>query len=239
MCEVKNEGVCRFCMETFSGKAMSSHLIKCKAKKISDDKENAKSKKKRKIYQLKVFSYQPFWLHLELYSDITLEVLDDFLRDIWLECCSHLSKFTINKTDYLSYVDEENDMSFFGSGKPQSNMDVKIEDVLKPKKKFEYEYDFGSTTPLAGQVIGEREGFIKKDIKILARNNPMEFDCSECNKKAICFCIECEKFFCQKCLKKHKCEDDMYWTVVNSPRMGECAYEGEQDFDDFKIPEKN
>ena len=104
MCEVKNEDVCRFCMKTFSGKAMIRHLTKCNEKKISDEKENARNRKKRKIYQLKVYGYLPFWLYLEVYSDITLEQLDGFLRDIWLECCNHLSKFIINKTDYLSYV---------------------------------------------------------------------------------------------------------------------------------------
>ena len=237
MCEVKNEGVCRFCMKTFSGDAMSRHLTTCKAKKISDEKENAKSKKKRKIYQLKVFSYQPFWLYLEVYSDITLENLDTFFRKIWLECCGHLSKFIINETDYLSYKDDE--MCSFGWGNPSKNMDVKIEDVLIPKDKFKYEYDFGTTTPLEGQVIEEREGFIVKDIKILARNNPIKYDCCDCNKKATDYCQECDDFFCEKCLEKHECGDEMALPIVNSPRMGECGYTGDLDRDNFKIPEKN
>jgi hypothetical protein len=36
-----------------------------------------------------------YWLDLELVGSASLEQLDKYLRAIWLECCGHLSKFTI------------------------------------------------------------------------------------------------------------------------------------------------
>src|SRR5262249_16834882 len=37
-----------------------------------------------------------YWLYLAVPFKATLENLDNFLRNIWLECCSHLSQFIIN-----------------------------------------------------------------------------------------------------------------------------------------------
>jgi len=36
-----------------------------------------------------------FWLDLEMTGSASLDKLDKYLRAIWLECCGHLSKFTI------------------------------------------------------------------------------------------------------------------------------------------------
>jgi len=52
-------------------------------------------------------SYLPYyWMHLELPANATLEDLDSFLRDIWLECCGHLSAFRIEGKEYLSEPSE-------------------------------------------------------------------------------------------------------------------------------------
>jgi hypothetical protein len=47
--------------------------------------------------------------------------------------------------------------------------------------------------------------------------------------------MECDEFYCDKCLTKHECGDEMSLPVVNSPRMGVCGYCGEGDFDNFSI----
>ena len=33
-----------------------------------------------------------YWLHLEMRGSATLEDLDFYLREIWLECCGHLER---------------------------------------------------------------------------------------------------------------------------------------------------
>ena len=107
--------------------------------------------------------------------------------------------------------------------------------MLDEKDTFTYDYDFGSTTRLEGQVVAIREGYLKEPVKILARNNPLEFYCEKCGKAATELCVECGIFYCDRCLPKHECGDEMGMPVVNSPRMGECAYTGEYDFDDFSV----
>ncbi|MFB5601234.1 MAG: hypothetical protein ACE5SW_13525 [Nitrososphaeraceae archaeon] len=32
--------------------------------------------------------------------------------------------------------------------------------------------------------------------------------------------------FCDNCIKYHKCGEEMMLSIVNSPRSGECGYEG-------------
>jgi len=50
-----------------------------------------------------------YWMHLEVPTTITLADLDGFLRDIWLECCGHLSSFSIDGISYKSHLDPEYD----------------------------------------------------------------------------------------------------------------------------------
>jgi hypothetical protein len=41
-----------------------------------------------------------YWLHLEAPITATLRALDGYLRDLWLECCGHLSIFEIDGRTY-------------------------------------------------------------------------------------------------------------------------------------------
>ena len=41
--------------------------------------------------------YDPrYWMHLDMPMNLDLRGLDQFLRNIWLECCEHLSAFYIS-----------------------------------------------------------------------------------------------------------------------------------------------
>ncbi len=120
----------------------------------------------------------------------------------------------------------------------QNDMDVPLEKGLKVGQKFTHEYDFGSTTYLALRVVSEREGFIEDEesdnIEILASNNAPEMPCVVCGKPAkkvapgYYFGIEEHAYCSAKCAKKNK--EEFYYEemlpVVNSPRVGVCAYTG-------------
>ncbi len=82
MVEIKDEGICRFCLKTFAGRSMGRHLRACQAKKSIDSQRRATDKKLRSIYHLKIWGYKPFWLHIEAASTVTLSQLDGFLRNI-------------------------------------------------------------------------------------------------------------------------------------------------------------
>lgn len=225
MGQKKDGGICRFCLKEFAGSAMGRHLISCKSKKEKDKQEIGKN---GFIYHMKITGGRPYWLHLEANSDIVLAELDQFLRDIWLECCGHLSLFKIKGIHYVNdlpdYLEPE-----------EEPMNFSLSEVFNPKDKFEYIYDFGSTTWLTGQVYAVHEGKLKRDIRILARNDPPEFTCVSCGSKATHICLECDQEFCHNCLDKHKSGEGMELPIVNSPRTGICGYGGENDHDYFQI----
>lgn len=231
--EQKNEGICRFCQKTFTNSAMTRHLLACKTKKEMDEQEMAKAKSAYPIYHIKVSSYRDYWLHIEMKATSTLRELDSFLRNIWLECCGHLSMFTINDVDYQDT--SENSESWDSM---IESIDTPLMDAMKIGDKFTYEYDFGSSTDVESKVVAVREGVLDEPIRILARNNPITFECSECGHQATVFCTECEFLLCEECGAEHECGDDTVLPIVNSPRMGECGYTGDLDFDDFEVAER-
>ena len=229
--EHKSEGICRFCLKKFSGAGMGRHLTACKTRKDKNALELKQGPKKYKIYHIKISEYKWYWLHIEIPASATLYDLDEFLRGIWLECCGHMSGFTIRGVKY----DDERLLDEFSSWDiPSQSMNKRLYSVLKVKDAFSYEYDFGSTTYLEGHVLAVREGYFGEDkIRILARNNPYVFECDHCGKTATNTCLECEEFVCDQCLDLHECGDEMMLDVVNSPRMGVCGYGGPDRVDDW------
>lgn len=186
------------------------------------------TKNSHKIFHLLVEArYGPmYWMHLEMRDDILLEDLDIFLRDIWLECCGHLSQFITQNIHYLSEMFNDFD------GFSQKTMNVELGNVVKGNNKFIYEYDFGSTTTLALKIVYEREGILSKEpVTILARNKPPTLLCDNCQEsRATQICTEC--FYegggglCDNCAATHECDEEMFLPVVNSPRTGICGYTG-------------
>jgi hypothetical protein len=229
MPRIQTKGVCQLCKGTFAKAAMTRHLQKCLAAHAESGTTVSKKKPKtgRLFHLLVQGKYNPFyWMHLEIPAKATLYDLDDFLRDIWLECCGHLSAFTIAGERYSAMADEPDP---FGWDLEEQSIDVPVSDVFRPGLTFSYEYDFGSTTDLELRVLGEREGVVAKGnaIRVLARNEPPDLKCGHCGKPAAWAntFAEREKDFwlCEKCAKE---DDEGLLPVVNSPRVGVCAYSG-------------
>jgi hypothetical protein len=196
-----------------------------------NQEELTRAKRISTIFHLRLQSFKPFWLHIEIKSTSTLAHLDHFLREIWLEEeCGHLSKFNI---DGVNYVAPDVHDSWKGMDMRSKPYTPQLREVLKVKDKFEYEYDFGSTTYIEGEVLEEREGILEEGVRILARNKIPKEECSECENEAVMYCTECQDLYCAQCLTEHPCGNEMALPVVNSPRMGVCGYTGEDDRDDF------
>jgi|Deesub1362B_J571_1020462.scaffolds.fasta_scaffold00281_4 hypothetical protein len=204
------KGMCYICNKTFSKAGMTKHL-----------KTHLKDDGDTKLFHIMVDGlYQPqYWLHIEIKANAKLQDLDQFLRDIWLECCLHLSAFEIDGVEYHSMPEGERGMYF------------KLGRVLNPRMEFYHIYDFGTSTELRLRVVSERTGKIDKKVRILARNEPPDIRCG-CGEKAKWICpiclVEIEEnfYFCDECAKEHECGEDMLLPVVNSPRCGVCGYEG-------------
>jgi hypothetical protein len=229
-------GKCSLCGGTYSKAAMRKHLESCKQRQITQTPPSNRRSQKTKILHLVIEgSDQPdYWMHLDVPADAKLEDLDNFLREIWVECCGHLSALTINNVEYERDTGGVDAMwpTIFGEGKPRRSMNIRAGSVLHAGLKFHYEYDFGTPTHLALRVLSEREENIKdKSIQILARNNPPHIICEMCGRLATQVCTQCiyedKGWLCDKCAQEHKCGEDMLLPVVNSPRVGMCGYTGE------------
>ncbi len=221
-----SKGKCNLCGSTFSKSAMTKHLKSCKQKeKNTETSSPGRSPRKTKIFHLVVEGRysSDYWMHLEVPAGVTLEVLDSFLRRIWLECCGHMSAFMIEGRTYsVAPMTEFDDES----------MGARLDEVLSSGMKFRYEYDFGSTTYLAMKVVSQEQKQIKDEsITVLAMNEPPSIPCMSCGKIAAQVCTEClwsgEGWLCDECAAEHECGEEMLLPVVNSPRVGVCGYTGQ------------
>ena len=235
MPRISSKGKCNFCQAEYSKAGMTKHLETCKTRAPSIESGSTSTssprsrKMKTKIFHILVEGYRApeYWMHLDVPGNATLADLDSFLRRTWLECCGHLSAFNIGGVSYSSDA-EMISGSFWNSS--DKSMDVRLDRVLSPGIRFSHEYDFGTTTELSLRVASEREGEVKgKSISVLARNEPPKILCS-CGALATEVCTQCiydsEGWLCDKCAETHECGEEMLLPVVNSPRVGECAYAG-------------
>lgn len=219
-----SKGTCQFCHVAFGKAAMTRHLATCTARASAEAAISGKAAKASKLVHLLVEGREEprYWMHLEVPAEATLTTLDKFLRDIWLECCGHLSQFEIAGITYASSPDPQ-----FGD----QSMRKQLGAILSPGMQFSHEYDFGTTTELRLKVIEEREGIAKgKSVHMLARNEPPLIACDVCGKPATEVCAECVYdtggWLCETCAEEHECGEEMLLPVVNSPRVGMCGYTG-------------
>jgi hypothetical protein len=217
----QTQGTCQSCQKTLNKNLMLEHLATCSGALDSQP-----------LIQLHVEGAEApdYWLDLDVKEDAKLHELDLFLREIWLECCGHLSSFTVGSTRYSLMRDDDDPEP------GEKTFNFQIGRAIGPKtKRLEYEYDFGSTTDLVLTVTARGMGPARKDaVRLLARNVKPEVPCSRPRCKApatsICsFCIwEGEAFACDTHSRRHTCGENEGWLpFVNSPRTGMCGYTGE------------
>lgn len=173
------KGKCYYCSKELSKSGVLRHLKACKVVESSIDIRDKEPNK----YILSISpkkSSSDFWMYVLMDKNAALGELDSFLREVWLECCGHLSMFEIDGQRYESLPDED-----FTWGNPSKNMDSKIGKVASVKDKIKYEYDSGSTTELEIKVVDELSCSRRdKKIEIMARNNEHLMECSVGGEKA-------------------------------------------------------
>ncbi|MDD4681537.1 MAG: hypothetical protein PHP79_11805 [Clostridia bacterium] len=223
----QSKGSCPYCQAEYTKAGMLRHIVACKER--VNENEKATGVKRCGFFILTITGKydRDYWLIIECRENTMLQDVDQFLRDIWLECCGHLSAFDIGGELYERYVDNSGLW-----GEPSKSMKHQLKNVLVKGMNISYEYDFGSTTELIITVSDFRVGPWKKDkLTLLARNNPIEYLCSNCGKEAaIAICPICvydgTGFLCGDCEDNHECGEEMLLTICNSPRCGVCGYEG-------------
>lgn len=233
----QTKGKCKYCGKEYTRAYMFRHLSACKERKSRLEGETGK--RKCGYFLLSIYGRydQDYWLMVEIKETATLGDLDVFLRNIWLECCGHLSAFYIGGECYESYVDPD---PFWG--RRSMGMNYKLKTVFQKNMAIGYQYDFGSTTELVIEVKDYRSGYDRKEkIVILSRNNPETFLCRECKEKAVYvvprFAYDGNPFLCEKCSELEEYEEEYMLRVCNSPRMGVCGYDGSDIYQDQFVPD--
>ena len=197
----KSDGNCYLCGTSAGKTVMKNHILKEHANNGNEE---------CLLLKIEGAYAREYWLFLDIAMDKDLSALDTFLRKIWLECCGHLSKFSVGKSRKI------------GS--------------LAVGNQILHEYDYGTTTESLITVIAEtRRSKQREAVRLLARNAPIVFPCAACGEPAEFLCQECpydsNAVFCKICAEKHKQKSghEMMLPITNSPRSGECGYCGEFD----------
>lgn len=220
MGRIETTGNCFLCGQELSKIKMKNHVIK--------DHFLAEKGEKTRLIKVEGAYDKNYWLLLDIGHDARLIDLDDFLREIWLECCGHMSGFFPPSDNW---------------NRGEFNMNTRIT-RFETGEKLLHRYDYGTTTTLLVTMLADKlRPQQKTEVRLLARNVAPEILCSNCGKPAECFCPFCDYdhgMYCKECYENHECPDKEYsMPITNSPRSGECAYTGELDvwqFDPAKIP---
>jgi len=153
-----------------------------------------------------------YWLYFSVPMDASLLAVDKFLRQIWCECCGHLSAFRSGGAEF---------------GKTRKISSLGVGDTLT------YEYDFGSTTEIALNVMGEISRPKQREkVRLLGRNVPPKILCSCCEEPATQIDGWDGEYYCDDCANEG--EEEAMLPVTNSPRCGVCGYTGDMDKFAFK-----
>lgn len=215
-------GLCQFCGTEVTRTTAVAHLRECREHKAA---LKSKTSRRQSVYEPDVYylraeaTHLPeFWLDLEVSGVALLQDLDDYLRAIWLECCGHMSAFSLG-----------------GWGTPQLAKDGFVGDVFQHRAKVMHVYDFGSESWTTLKRISVRKGqtTTRRPISLMVRNRLPEVVCLECGAPAGWLCVECiieedrMGFLCAKHRKNHPHNNyGAPLKVVNSPRLGLCGYTG-------------
>jgi hypothetical protein len=216
----QSRGTCAYCGAELSKAGISKHLETCPKRLESIQTAEASDRPRETLWHLRVQDAydKNFWLDLEMCGSASLTKLDAYLRAIWLECCGHLSEFTIG-----------------GWGGKEIGKARKADAVFDPGLVLRHLYDFGTTSETDIRVVGARTGkaLSKHPISLMARNNQPEAFCQVCGQLASWLCMECideedkEGLLCDAHAEGHPHEDyGGLFPLVNSPRVGMCGYEG-------------
>ncbi len=218
--KTQTQGSCVFCGRQMTRSGLAKHLASCPQRQAAIQTANEGSGQTQRLYHLQVQDAWggDFWLHLEMNGSATLADLDHYLRAIWLECCGHLSQFSIG-----------------GWSGREIGKKRRADQVFQPGLVLTHIYDFGTSSETLIKVVGVREGkpLTRHPIYLMARNDIPQVECQVCGQPAAYLCQECmyeegaSGFLCEEHVQDHPHEDyGEPIPLVNSPRLGMCGYDG-------------
>jgi hypothetical protein len=216
----QTQGKCVYCNREMTRGGLAKHLKTCPQRQEAIKAADQGSGQDQPLYHLQVQEAWggDYWLHLEMKGTATLKELDRYLRVIWLECCGHLSQFSIG-----------------GWNGDEIAKSRRVEQVFEPGVELTHIYDFGTSSETLVKVVDVRRGkpLTRHAIFLMARNEPLEAKCTQCGEPASWLCLECiyeldeEGLLCDEHARDHPHTDyGEPRLLVNSPRVGMCGYVG-------------
>jgi hypothetical protein len=216
----QSRGTCTYCGKETTKGGMTKHLATCSERQAAITTAEKGKTESEHLFHLRVQdAYRSeFWLDLEMRGSKSLKHLDDYLRAIWLECCGHMSQFSLR-----------------GGLTREVGKTRKIGDVFQMGRELEHIYDFGTSSETLVKLVDVRQGkpTTSRAISLMARNNMPEDICIDCGKPATHLCLECISedqtwgTLCDEHTKTHPHDDyGEPIPLVNSPRLGMCGYDG-------------
>lgn len=216
----QSRGTCGYCGAGIAKSGATKHLSACPERQVIIEKAERGNRKTESLHHLRVQdAYQnEFWLDLEMRGSSTLSDLDYYLRGIWLECCGHLSQFSVG-----------------GWQGEEISMNRRIGAVFTRGVELTHIYDFGTSSETLIRPVGVRDGkpTTPHPIALMARNLMPEAKCLECGRPAGWLCLEClheegkSGMLCDEHAQTHPHRDyGKPIGLVNSPRLGMCGYDG-------------
>lgn len=176
------QGKCYYCNKELTERTIKRHMKNCLEMKkvIEEEIKGVKEVRDQFIISIKDKNNPSVYcIYISIDANLQLHHLDKLIRDIWVECCGHLSTFYIDKEMYHDNSDGQYEMNFY------------LKDVLNVDKKFEYQYDFGSATNLILEVVDMITVPSKfSQIEIIARNNAEANGSSNSPRDGVCGYVE-------------------------------------------------
>jgi hypothetical protein len=227
-------GTCALCGAQVAAQEAVAHAETCAP---GHDVMTGTAAKPALLVEVTSPEHPEYWLLIEARADAKFDAVDRFLRDIWLECCGHLSMVATDEATYFSSgyaLGSAQSMPGMPPPRPERSMHVRLDRVLSvDADDVIYEYDFGSTTPLQLSVKSVRLGRIgQKPVRLVMRNDPIAWPCAVCGAPAefVCsLCMSDRRARAAACARHatgaHTCGDsETFLPITNSPRNGICGY---------------
>lgn len=216
----QSKGTCAYCGTEIAKNAVVNHLSGCLERRAIIEKAMRKKTAPVSLYHLRVQDAhrREFWLDLEMRGSGALKDLDFYLRGIWLECCGHMSQFSVG-----------------GWRGDEIPMNRRVSEVFQPGVEVTHIYDFGTSSETLIKAVGTRDGrpTTTRPVALMARNVMPEAKCVECGEPAAWLCMQClieEETWATRCEQHSRAHPhDEYGEplrLVNSPRLGMCGYVG-------------
>lgn len=231
---LKNKGKCKFCGVELTSQYMGRHLAACQNRKDRIAEESGGAPCGYYLLRITGTEDRLYWLFLEVQAHETLDRLDQFLRDIWMECCGHTSQFIIGDKIYRREP----------TGHFTDMESVRMDQLFRQSLTFRYIYDDGGdNTEVQLTVAAYREGHLAGEpVKLLARNNTPEILCEHCKAAPATAAVAKylgfpEPFLCDACIKEQDINKYDLLPLCNSPRVGVCGYSGSKLYPEELVPD--